>query len=85
MRKQRYFFGLDMELGRMLLYKKLKQLKSSTYYRLLGGRFEDEKEYDPSDADDIIRIRNKKGRRFRLELDTSKDPKKIRELLDICF
>lgn len=74
-----------MQLGRMLLYKKVKQTKQSTYYRLLGGRFEDEKEYEPSDGDDIIRIRNKKGRRFRLELDSTKDPKKIKELLDICF
>jgi hypothetical protein len=85
MRKQKYFFGLDMQLGRMLLYKKQKQVKPSTYYRLIGGKFEEDKMYEQSDGDDIIRIRNKKGRRFRLELDSSKDPKKIKELIDTCF
>lgn len=74
-----------MHLGHMLLYKKQKQTKQSTYYRLMGGRFEAESEYEKTDGDEIIRIRNKKGRRFRLELDASKDPKKVKELLDLCF
>lgn len=85
MRRYQYFFGLDMQRGRLLLYKKLKQKKYSTYYSLIKGRFEDDTEYKVEDGEDIIRIRNKKGRKFRFELYQNKDPKKIRELIEVCF
>ncbi|KAL4483593.1 hypothetical protein ABPG72_016874 [Tetrahymena utriculariae] len=85
MRNYQYYFGLDMQRGYLLLYKKPKQQKFSTYYSLIKGRFEDDSEYQLQDGDDVIRIRNKKGRKFRLQLYENKDPKKIRELIEVCF
>lgn len=82
MRKYNYLFGIDMQRGRMLLYKKTKQTKPSTYYKLMKGKFDNN---EKEDGDEVIRIRNKKGRKFMLKLDSNKDPKKVKEYLLLCF
>ncbi|EGR32780.1 hypothetical protein IMG5_070620 [Ichthyophthirius multifiliis] len=77
-----YYFGLDIIKGRLLNYKKIDQKKPSTYYVLIKGKFDNK---EKGDTEDLIRIQNKKGRKFRLQLYQDKDPEKIKELLSKCF